>query len=172
MRISNCRLLILDEERTDLTMNKRAIIVLLAMLFFVPCLAVAGFTDNGNGTVTDAITNLVWQQCAMGYTTTATNCDTASGATADSWENAISYCEGLSLGGSTDWRLPHIKELRSIVDSKRLPVINITYFPAPFSYWSSTTYASITGSAWFMNFAVGNVGGVSKLSSNAVRCVR
>jgi hypothetical protein len=58
-----------------------------------------GYKDNGDGTVTDASTGLMWQQ---------------DGLTNKSWEQALSYCENLSLAGYSDWRLPTVKELRSL----------------------------------------------------------
>src|SRR3990167_9252666 len=94
-------------------------------------MAIAGsFTDNGNGTVTDSDTGLIWQKEDDNTTRT--------------WESAITYCEGLSLS-YTDWRLPNIKELKSIVDNtKDSPAINKIYFPNTNSsyYWSSTASAS------------------------------
>ncbi len=65
------------------------------------------FVDNGNGTVTDLATGLMWQQA-----------DSASGM---NWEDGLSYCEDLSLGGFDDWRMPNAKELQSIVDYTRSP---------------------------------------------------
>ena len=61
--------------------------------------------DNGDGTVTDNRTGLIWQQGEPGAMT---------------WNSALTYCEGLSLAGSTDWRLPNIKELESLVDETRI----------------------------------------------------
>ncbi len=55
------------------------------------------FRDNGNGTVTDMVTGLMWQQ------TTPDNMMT--------WQQALAYCEGLTLGDHTDWRMPTVKEL-------------------------------------------------------------
>jgi hypothetical protein len=86
------------------------------------------FIDNGNSTVTDNRTNLIWQQGLTGYLPVA-------------WESALSYCQGLSLGGYSDWRLPNIKELESITDDTRWnPAIDTNYFYAiNDDYWSSTT---------------------------------
>ena len=57
--------------------------------------------DNGDGTITDTTTGLMWQQ------STQEDMD---------WESVISYCESLTLGGYNDWRLPNINELKSLVD--------------------------------------------------------
>jgi len=65
------------------------------------------FVDNGDGTVTDLATNLMWQQAdsGVGY----------------NWRQALSYAESLDLAGHDDWRLPNAKELHSIVDYTRAP---------------------------------------------------
>ncbi len=65
------------------------------------------FVDNGNGTITDDATGLVWQQ--------------ADDGTARDWESTLAYAENLSLAGSDEWRLPNAKELQSIVDYTRSP---------------------------------------------------
>jgi len=105
-----------------------------------------GFLDNGDGTITDGPTGLMW-----------TKTDSDSGMT---WEQALSYSENLVLAGYDDWRLPNAKELQSIVDYTRSPsttgtaaidpvfeVSSITDEGGgtdyPF-YWASTTHANWT----------------------------
>ena len=131
------------------------------LALFWPAVGLAGFVDNGDGTVSDTFTGLMWQQGEPESTMT--------------WESAISYCEGLSLAGYTDWRLPNRKELRSIVDySLYSPAIDTTYFPNTVSsdYWSSTTLASNTGHAWYIIFINGYGNGYSKSNAYYVRAVR
>jgi hypothetical protein len=104
-------------------------------------IATGSYTDNGDGTVTDTSTGLRWQQAGSSNTQT--------------WEQSLAYCEGLNLGGYTDWRLPTRKELQSLVDYSRYePAINTTYFPnaAASWYWSSTTTAYYTDYAWGVDF--------------------
>jgi hypothetical protein len=120
-----------------------------------------GYTDNGDGTVTDTSTDLTWQQ--VGFSNTQT------------WEQALAYCEGLSLASHTDWRLPTIKELLSLLDHSRYnPAINTTYFPnaVSYGYWSSNTYASITHFAWFVYFSSGVATTYKDGGSYYVRAVR
>lgn len=119
------------------------------------------YTDNGDGTITDNVTTLVWQKQDDGTTR--------------SWENAISYCDDLTLATYTDWRLPGKKELLSIVNfGKYNPAIDIAYFPDTKSsdYWSSTSAADGSTDAWYVSFLYGNVSNFSKTNSNYVRCVR
>ncbi len=120
------------------------------------------FIDNGNGTVTDGRTSLTWQQGEPG---------------AMSWGSALGYCEGLDLGGETDWRLPNIKELESLTDDTLfIPAIDTTFFPSAYSYnyWSSTTTAMYPGFAWYVDFDEGHVSQADKnaFSYGCVRCVR
>ena len=106
--------------------------------------------NNNNGTITDTDTKLMWSQVP---------------ATARSWNNALLYAEALTLGGSSDWRLPNIKELQSLVEITRAtatattttPCINRTLFPAATAtaYWSSTSLTAATPSdAWLVDFGV------------------
>jgi hypothetical protein len=120
------------------------------------------FADNGNGIVTDNRTGLMWQQGEAGTMT---------------WDSALSYCEGRSLGGKSDWRLPNIKELESIADdTKANPAIDTTFFPNVMSsnYWSSTTDGGNLTYAWYIFFYYGFVYDFqgSKSNSYYVRCVR
>ena len=123
------------------------------------------YTDNGDSTVTDTSTGLMWQQSSYDDSR-------------KTWEQALAYCEELNLGGHTDWRMPTIKELRSLVDYSIPypgPTINTTYFPgmvASLWYWSSTTYAYSTKSAWGVDFDNGGDSSTSKNYSSYVRAVR
>ncbi len=136
----------------------------------------APFTDNGNGTVTDSATGLIWQKCSAGLGTTVGNCSTGS-ISSYTWSIAISYCEGLTLGGRSDWRLPNINELRSIIDYTKSsnPTIDSPAFPNTLSvyYWSSSTSSvGDTNGAWYVDFGKGDVGGRIKTNfSYYVRCV-
>ena len=65
------------------------------------------FRDNGDGTITDLATGLMWLQDDSGY--------------GMEWQDALEYCEDLAFAGHTDWRLPDAKELQSIVDYTRMP---------------------------------------------------
>ncbi len=103
------------------------------------------FTDNGNDTVTDTTTGLMWQQG-----------DSGEGV---SWEEALAYAETLDLGGHDDWRLPNAKELQSIVDYSRSPgtsssaaidpmftctgITNETLASDYPWYWGGTTHANL-----------------------------
>ena len=120
------------------------------------------YTDNHDGTVTDNVTGLMWQQAVS--TTTYT------------WAQAVAYCPTLSLASHSDWRLPSRIELVSIVD---LGVtsgasINATYFPSTptSSFWSSSPLAGSSSFAWvvFFNYGSTPFGDVS--STFPVRCVR
>lgn len=73
------------------------------------------YTDNGNGTITDNVTGLIWAQEVSRFSM--------------SWVQASSYCDTLTTGGFSDWRLPSLKELWSIRDfSQGWPWIDTDYF--------------------------------------------
>jgi gluconolactonase len=119
------------------------------------------FTDNGDGTVDTASTGLVWQK--------------AEAPAKMSWEEALAYCGALSLGGRDDWRLPNIKELRSLTnDTLRAPSASTAAFPGALGegYWSSTSAAGVPSQAWRVDFARGQAGTESKASMLQVRAVR
>jgi hypothetical protein len=161
-------------RRTDMKGMTLLILCLLlsAVLFAGGHAYAAPFTNNGNGTVTDNKTGLMWQKCSAGQ-----NNDTACSGNASTyiWNDALSYCEGLSLGGKSDWRLPNIKELESLTDDTRYnPAIDTAFFPnaIAFHYWSSTTSAYYPSAAWYVSFYYGYVGYYDKYFSMYVRCAR
>jgi hypothetical protein len=104
------------------------------------------FVDNGDGTITDTSTGLMWVKSYE--------------HTSYSWEAAKAYCENLTFAGNSDWRLPTRNELQSIVDYTHAnPSINATFFPntAGANHWTSTTNVNNTSNAWGINFYNGNV---------------
>lgn len=99
--------------------------------------------DNGDGTVSDLATGLMWQQ--------------ADDGTSRNWQEALAYAENLELAGHSNWRLPNAKELQSIVDYSRSPdatdspaidpLFELTEIKDPDGndgqypyYWTSTTH--------------------------------
>ncbi len=118
------------------------------------------FVDNGDGTVADTLTGLMWQQQTVGPMT---------------WESALTYCENLSLGLTDDWRLPNRNELQSLVDYDRYNVsIDTIAFPDTVSsnYWSSTTAEAYTGEAQVVEFYYGTIDETAYSRSYYVRAVR
>ncbi len=92
-------------------------------VYFLP-----DFVDNGDGTVTDRVTDLIWLKETDGKKR--------------AWEPSIQYCENLVFAGHSDWKLPHNKELSSLVDlRKQKPAIDTDFFPDTdykAYYWSRT----------------------------------
>jgi len=134
------------------------IILILLTIFFLPVLALGGYIDNGDGTITDESTGLIWQQ---------------DGTTAKNWTDATSYCTALSLQGQNNWRLPELDELLTLIDPNRTesPFINIDHFPNTFAslYWSATENED---GAYAVNFTDGGYELKDKSSSLYVRAVR
>jgi hypothetical protein len=114
------------------------------------------FIDNGDGTVKDNLTGLVWLQDANRFGQR-------------NWANALADCNSLADDGvdltdgsaAGDWRLPNVKELQSLLDyGNDYPALPTGH---PFSnvqsgpgyYWSSTSYTSGTGYAWFVDMDYG-----------------
>ncbi len=129
-----------------------------------PSYGINEYTDNGDGTITDHATELMWMQE-----------DNAEGVI---WKDALSYAEGLEYAGFSDWRLPDAKELQSILDYTRSPATNGTAAIDPlFSctgitneageddfpcYWSNTTHGNWTAGnegAWGAYVAFGRAMG-------------
>ena len=137
----------------------RRIVVIACGILILLVGSTFAFTDNGDNTITDSKTGLVWQKLFS--------------LQQISWEKARSYCQELTLVGKTDCRLPKLKELESIVvkSKKTGPKINEKYFPHTISadYWTADT--SGYGGAWIVDFRSGG-SFFSKPELYYVRCVR
>ena len=138
------------------------------------------FTDNGDGTVTDNLTGLIWLKDA--------NC--ASGTI--NWATALSHVRQLNTKGTmnsndcgdksngeshqTDWRLPNIKELLSLIDYSQvgppLPSDHPFTGVQSYYYWSSTTNSFNTANAWYVNLYYGGVVAFDKTGDYYVWPVR
>lgn len=128
------------------------------------------FKVNGDGTVTDTVTGLMWQQVDGGEM---------------SIETAETYCANLSLAGYTDWRLPSAQEAFSILQQgKSNPALDVTAFPQSGAeyWWTSEKQTGSTTKVWVTNAGggVGNhlktetlsAGGSKRFHARAVRDVR
>ena len=122
------------------------------------------YTNNGNGTITDNVTGLIWQKSPD------TNGDGSITATDKlAYSKAAAYCEDLSLAGYDDWQLPTIKQLYSLMNftgvdpsgyegtdtSGLIPFIDTNYFD--FAYGDTSANERIIDSQYASsNFYVGN----------------
>jgi hypothetical protein len=130
------------------------------------------FTDNGDGTVTDNLTGLIWLQDAN-----------RNGSTMI-WADALTFCNSLADDGTelTDgsvagqWRLPNVKELQSLIDFGRynpaLPTAHQFSNVQSDHYWSSSTRAGYPVNAWFVYMAVGSLYNGNKTDNRYVWPVR
>lgn len=149
----------------------------------------------------DNLTGLVWEMktATAGdlrysgyfyswYSTAANNGGNAGGLGNDSCNgtlaafsnqcNTTNYVAAINAAGlcaHSDWRLPTLKELLSLLNAGAThPAIDATYFPntQPTAYWSSTTYAPSVAAAWSVDFSDAYVSGGGKVGGNYIRLVR
>ncbi|QRN86878.1 DUF1566 domain-containing protein [Clostridia bacterium] len=124
------------------------------------------FVDNGDETITDEATGLMWTQNDSGYYEAGTEADGTL-----NWQEALEWVAEMNESnflGYSDWRLPNVKELQSIVDYDRSPVtgtpaINEMFYCAPIIncfgeddygyYWSGTTHDDTSASPTEYNAA-------------------
>ena len=142
------------------------------------------YVDNGNGTVTDSTTSLVWEKLS----------DDGSIHDQDNtynWANAtavkVAALNSAVFAGYSDWRVPTIEELQSIVNLAYgnptvSPVFNTSCAPGctvlncsctvSSVYWSSSTHASTPADAWIVFFYDGHTFALTKTDNYYVRAVR
>jgi hypothetical protein len=117
------------------------------------------FRDNGDGTVSDSRTGLMWQQSDDGEERT--------------YVDALSYCSALRLAGYSDWRLPSVQELKSAVVLGGTANVDRSFLKAkPERYWTSTEFAGQPKIAYTVDFADGGETSYFKVYKYFVRAVR
>ena len=125
-------------------MKKLLAVTAMAAMLFLAMLVMTGTAfaqqcvDNGDGTVTDKASRLVWQKETAGPM---------------DWHGAVSYAQGRQQGGYADWRLPTRQELTGLFNSPCKDALSVLEDP----YWSSTTetnpYSGLV--AWLVHFRDG-----------------
>jgi hypothetical protein len=143
--------------------------------------------DNGDGTVSDKKAGLMWQKAATEK---------------KDWNGAISYCEDLTLAGYSDWHLPKVNELRTLIIDcpATMPEggcgitdgcndtcwstactgcgnachMDVIFEGSCYEYWSSSSFSlgMYGGGAFFVDFSNGKVSSHPQSSIHPVRCVR
>ncbi|HTZ18238.1 MAG TPA: DUF1566 domain-containing protein [Dissulfurispiraceae bacterium] len=134
-------------------------------LYFVRCVhgtepSYGSFINNGNSTITDPATSLMWQQGHV---------------SSEDLADALTHCENLDFASRQNWRLPNIRELISIVDYSRAPALNSNYFSynpsESITYRSSTTENVATANSWWVYIPDGKVDADPKSNQYWVKCV-
>jgi hypothetical protein len=141
------------------------------------------YHDNGDGTFTDNNTLLMWEKKVLGVSvdTCSTTTNLHGADSTCTWAEAtgawIAAINAANLGGHSDWRIPNIKELQSIVDySKSNPASSVPGSTAANDfltfYWSATTIVTNPIAAWTVDFISGDLVGWLKSLAFPVRAVR
>ena len=186
-------------------MNVR-LLTTLVVLLLTPCLLIAapggknqsGFVDNGDGTITDNQTGLMWEMKDASdstqdfdnprdvdnyYTWSISSGPPDGTAFTDFLPRLNGEIAGTvpseQLGGHNDWRMPTSAELQTLLFESYPSSISPCIVDPIFSptttekiYWSSTSNASDPNGAWFVTFSTGNVVTGNKINNGSVRAVR
>ncbi len=115
--------------------------------------------DNGDVTVSDSRTGLMWQK---NYTTGLT------------WLDALKYCENSNYAEYSDWRLPNRNELTSLINYDRIekPISDFPEMPIAESFWTSTSMHKSTSYAYIVIFGWGETTNYIKNKKLSAICVR
>ncbi len=147
---------------------------LLALLLLVsaPFAFAKSYTYNTDGTVTDPSTGLTWMRCAMGQTWTGSTCS-GEARTYTTCDQANALTGTVTFAGQSDWRVPNIRELLTIVDrTVSNPAIDSAAFPNTPGKFESSFYCLDSSVGYTMvSFSRGDLFSKS-LGNNAVRMVR
>ena len=130
-------------------------------------------TSDNNRLVLDTASGLMWEGCVKGKS--GPGC--AQGMIeATSFDEALAYCDALTLGGFTDWHVPDIYELQTIADLGFADSSGIDTAAFPFAdnsiLWSTTSYKGMTTAYWAANYVSYSFEGANTGVTHVARCVR
>lgn len=138
------------------------------------------YKDNGDRTITDQVTGLIWEKKCENSATCPTN-DLHNVFRSFQWSNFgaetiwdwLDDLNAANFAGHDDWRIPNVKELQSIVDYEEAdPSIDPVFGPTFGMYWSSTTTSvSSTGHAWGVGFGGDGVESFGGFDNGSVRAL-
>ncbi len=147
-----------------------------------------GYVDNGDGTITDTATGLMWEKLSDD---TGVHDKDRSYTWAQAFAQKIATLNAEAFAGYTDWRLPNLNELQSLLNYGTVgpavsPAFNVgctawctvssCSCTLNYQYWSSTSFqngpSSSQGMAWYASFHEGRLIRGSKTQEFGVRAVR
>lgn len=172
-----CRRTFFATSRQSVFLRWLALVcILLGSVNANVALAAKSYVINSDSTVTDPSTGLTWMRCAMGQTWSGTTC--TGGIRQYTFVEANALTGTTTFAGQSDWRLPNIRELQTIVDrAVHSPAIDGDAFPTTSLdwTWSSSPSAKDSDKVWPVRFLIGYSDYSStdrKYTSSAVRLVR
>ncbi|NVK24786.1 MAG: DUF1566 domain-containing protein [Gammaproteobacteria bacterium] len=132
---------------------------------------------NNSGLVVHGESELMWSRCVVGQTWNADS-ETCDGEPVRlTWQLALQLSDEYQFNDHTDWRVPNLKELASLVERACVsPSANLTIFPntPDGNFWTSTpnTSADKTTEAWSVAFSNGRIDSRDKQQDYYIRMVR
>lgn len=140
----------------------------------------SAYVVHGDGTATDTRSGLMWKQCSEGQVYSQGSC--VGSATPYDWRSALELARSSVFASNSDWRLPNVKELSSLLEECRYsPTINDAVFPntPDASFWSSSPspYQNdwTNDQAWYVTFSYGGTAqytGGARQTAKYARLVR
>ncbi|ADU64987.1 putative Fimh-like protein [Desulfurispirillum indicum S5] len=131
------------------------------------------FVEHHDATVTDTRTGLMWKRCSEGQQWDGTTC--TGQAITFTWQQALEYAQAHTHSQYSDWRVPNVKELASLMENAcTQPTINTRIFPATPSerYWTSSPAPRRPGASWNIRFLSGHSYTYDNWQLSHIRLVR
>jgi hypothetical protein len=134
------------------------------------------YIDYGDGTVIDTRTDLQWMRCLLGATWTHRGCseETAKYPWGSIHESVQQFNQRGGFAHHTDWRVPTLEELKTLIIQGERPAIDRYAFPGtPGAFvWSGTAQSLYSDYAWYVDFCTGHVNYLNKYGAGSLRLVR